>query len=616
MAQQPSAQGIASLFRGNPAPLQQRIQQEQQGKPGLPPDLHELMALNIVTNETDAMAKQKAMDQLAQMQGPQGKPPTVMDSVREQARQKMEAQAVQAQQQQQGLQALMQQVKSPQIPEGTPQPEAQPQGIDDLPVEFGLAGGGIVAFQSGGQSLNERAARQREEKGSIYDPFFGLPEEERERLRAEASLKAAQDRARESAALVESNAAGLASTAQAKIADLEKNRESLIRQYGAKQYAQAVERAQKDVGAAGARGSELMAQQAQKNQARVAEATPVPKPAAPTAADNRGALNAADAAVRSAPPAPRPVADLKALAEQKRQRPPRPPVEEAAPTPAASSVMPPPQSEVNRFLTEEFQRDPQAGAANKETMYGSRVGPYDPTQRDAMIKQLQDERARQVGPQDSFGQLMEYLGQIAATPRGMTSFEAGAAGARGVRGLDEQRAQKRFDLGAKIIEQEQGKLDGARAYAKELYGVGDKEFDRIYNAKLEAAKRISTDEMEARKLAQQEALKELELKQQATLRREEMRSNEKIAGMRGAGGVGGAADRQQLAELKALQTQYTNQMKTTFNKAERAALQTKLSAVEAAITKMAGLDTMEPAPGAGSLGGTSLKYNPATGKIE
>jgi len=89
--QQPSAQGIASLFRGNPAPLQQRIQQEQQGKPGLPPDLHELMALNIVTNEKDAMAKQQALSQLAQMQGPQGKPPTVMESVQEQARQKMSA---------------------------------------------------------------------------------------------------------------------------------------------------------------------------------------------------------------------------------------------------------------------------------------------------------------------------------------------------------------------------------------------------------------------------------------------------------------------------------------------------------------------------------------------
>jgi hypothetical protein len=568
--------------------------------------------LNIVTNETDAMAKQKAMDQLAQMQGPQGKPPTVMDSVREQARQKMQAQAMQAQQQQQGLQALMQQAPPGPVPEGTQFAEAQPQGIDDLPVEFGLAGGGIVAFQKGGD--------EGEKYETPYDRMNRENREEAERKKREPTkpldAQAAEDRAAV-ASLLETLRGG-SETAGRAIADVA----TMIPRGLVGAYDTAVVRPMRAAGVDAAYLSpkltpegaspESMTPFTDVKRAREAkkDAAATPKMTSPQPTEQTY--------VRKAGPMPaeKPIADLKALAEQKRQRPPRPPVEEAAPTPAASSVMPPPQSEVNRFLTEEFQRDPQAGAANKETMYGSRVGPYDPTQRDAMIKQLQDERARQVGPQDSFGQLMEYLGQIAATPRGMTSFEAGAAGARGVRGLDEQRAQKRFDLGAKIIEQEQGKLDGARAYAKELYGVGDKEFDRIYNAKLEAAKRISTDEMEARKLAQQEALKELELKQQATLRREEMRSNEKIAGMRGAGGVGGAADRQQLAELKALQTQYTNQMKTTFNKAERAALQTKLSAVEAAITKMAGLDTMEPAPGAGSLGGTSLKYNPATGKIE
>jgi 3-methyladenine DNA glycosylase Tag len=59
----------------------------------------------------------------------------------------------------------------------------------------------------------------------------------------------------------------------------------------------------------------------------------------------------------------------------------------------------------------------------------------DNSQRDAMIKQLQAERDRQVGPQDSYGQLMEYLGQIAATPRGLSSFGAGAAGVRGINAL-------------------------------------------------------------------------------------------------------------------------------------------------------------------------------------
>jgi hypothetical protein len=281
--------------------------------------------------------------------------------------------------------------------------------------------------------------------------------------------------------------------------------------------------------------------------------------------------------------------------------------------------MPPPQSDADRILAERMMQDPQVAAANKEMMYGSRVGAPDTTQRDAMIKQLQGERDRQSGPKDQWGQLMEYLGQISAAPNGMSSFQAGATGARGVRGLEEQRAQKRFDLGTKIIEQEQGKIDGARAYAKELYGVGEKEFDQIFKAQYEAAKQVSNNETETRKMAQQETLKLLELKQQAELRREEMVKDIRVANIGAAArtsGAGGGADKQQLAELKALQTQYTNQMKTTFNKAERAALQTKLGAVEAAITKMAGLDTMLPAPGAAGPGGTSLKYNPATGKIE
>lgn len=150
--QQPSAQGIASLYRGNPQPLQQVIQKEQQAKPGLPPDLQKLLALQIVNNEKDSVAAQQAMQQLQQMGGGQGQPPTVMQSLQQQAQQKMQAQAMQAQRQQQGLQALAQRAPNGPVPEGTPQPEAQPeaQGIDQLPAEFGMAGGGIVAFAGGG----------------------------------------------------------------------------------------------------------------------------------------------------------------------------------------------------------------------------------------------------------------------------------------------------------------------------------------------------------------------------------------------------------------------------------------------------------------------------------
>jgi len=103
-----SAQGIASLYRGNPQPLQQSIQKDQQAKPGLPPDLQKMLALQIVTNEKDSVAAQKAMEQLQQMSGGQGgKPPTVMASLQQQAQQKLQARAQQARQQaeQRGLPA-------------------------------------------------------------------------------------------------------------------------------------------------------------------------------------------------------------------------------------------------------------------------------------------------------------------------------------------------------------------------------------------------------------------------------------------------------------------------------------------------------------------------------
>jgi hypothetical protein len=113
----------------------------------------------------------------------------------------------------------------------------------------------------------------------------------------------------------------------------------------------------------------------------------------------------------------------------------------------------------------------------------------------------------------------------------MSSFEAGAAGARGVRGLEEQRAQKRFDLGSKIIEQEQGKIDASRQYAKEVYGVGEKEYDRIFKEKYEAVGRVGTTEMERKKLAQQAALKELELQQE--MKRKEMEIEQRKAEEKG-----------------------------------------------------------------------------------
>ena len=94
MIGQPSVNQLASMFMGNPGPLQAKVDQEMQGQPPgkLPSDLRNLLALQIVTNEADANKRNAAMQQLQQMgtQGPQGEPPTVAQNLQQQAKQKLQ----------------------------------------------------------------------------------------------------------------------------------------------------------------------------------------------------------------------------------------------------------------------------------------------------------------------------------------------------------------------------------------------------------------------------------------------------------------------------------------------------------------------------------------------
>lgn len=132
-----------------------------------------IAAAELKRRESEGM-----MDQLAKgaAQGPQ---PTVKDQLEE----KM------------GIMALMGQAQPPQRPQ-IPQPgapEQQPQaegGIDNLPVKedmFGMAGGGIVAFQSGG--VSPEFGGYAVEGTSVNPLYFGKSEEEK---KAEAARKLLQ----------------------------------------------------------------------------------------------------------------------------------------------------------------------------------------------------------------------------------------------------------------------------------------------------------------------------------------------------------------------------------------------------------------------------------------
>ena len=162
----------------------------QQYANGMNPEIPPYLALGELQRR-ELSAKQMANQGGAS--GPQ-------QSVKEQVEQKAGLMELQKMQQQQMAQRQIQPRGPMPAPAGIPQPEAQPEtmmargGLAGVPMRrdmFEYAGGGIIAFADGGPpTMNERAAKQMEEKGSIYDKYFGLPKKERERRRLEDRLKA------------------------------------------------------------------------------------------------------------------------------------------------------------------------------------------------------------------------------------------------------------------------------------------------------------------------------------------------------------------------------------------------------------------------------------------
>jgi hypothetical protein len=146
---------IAQTYMGNPSALQNNIQKEQQQKAAIMPDFAKLLALGTVTSQKDEAQKAMALQQLAQLQAqsPTGKPPTIFEQIQQKAAQ---------------MAAMRNQQAQPQQPQGLPGLASDEtvqaaqgghirRGIDHLPTNFKFGGGGIVAFQKGGEPPEEPA---------------------------------------------------------------------------------------------------------------------------------------------------------------------------------------------------------------------------------------------------------------------------------------------------------------------------------------------------------------------------------------------------------------------------------------------------------------------------
>ena len=136
MFTQPSVNQIASTYATQPAPLARKVDQDKKQNGGIPKDLRQLMALNDIAEGKEAMGIQQALQIPTNM-------PTVAQNTQQLAQQALQARMMQMAREQQRLQQ-----KPPILPDGTPQPKEQPQGIDALATNVGeaYAEGGIIGF--------------------------------------------------------------------------------------------------------------------------------------------------------------------------------------------------------------------------------------------------------------------------------------------------------------------------------------------------------------------------------------------------------------------------------------------------------------------------------------
>jgi len=157
-------QQTADAYRGKPQMLQQKYAQNQQ--------LIDLLALQKLKSD-----KEEASRQMALSMGSQGKPPTIADQRESQVLDMTKKEVIDEQagimqnkmkQMQDAQRKVLQSAGAPPMPgQATPQPQQPPSaGLAGLaaPNIQGMAGGGIVAFDQGGQAGEEEARRAMEQR--------------------------------------------------------------------------------------------------------------------------------------------------------------------------------------------------------------------------------------------------------------------------------------------------------------------------------------------------------------------------------------------------------------------------------------------------------------------
>ena len=559
----------------------------QQYANGMNPEVPPYLALGELQRREIAQ-KQMATAQ-GGMQGPQ-------PSVKEQVEQKAGLMAAQGLQQQQAMQQMAQPRGPMPAPAGVPQPEAQPQpeammaggGLARAPVNFNFQHGGIVAFEEGG-------------KASKYEtPYDRMNRKNRGELTEEEQKK--RDMIEALIAQIPTDKNTVEGGERVSGNDLERNLRNTAMALPGASAARALS------GSLGAGRGVAAGLAALPDRSEAAPQMPqAARPAAP-APDNRRMLNQADAALRSAPATPpAPIADLKALAEQKqRQQGPRPAPAAAAPQAAPGGQ----ESELSRLAMEALRNPAKAmtpeEALAREGKLAAGYGldkPFGEEERGLLAAMKQRQAQYAAGrPSAELGAVLRGFGQ-----------GYGGAGAAGERASQEtfnaDMAHQREMLNA-INALNKTNLETGRERYKtsgNLFGESQKSTDAANRERMQSLGQMSTAEANRKTQERGQDLNYKSAMSQVNVMA--ARNNMELSANQKAMIADKALDNVN-ATLKA-------NMKLQIEAGKNpAVMQQLLKAETERLMAAAGGTTMPAAPGAASPGGTSLKYNPKTGKIE
>jgi hypothetical protein len=460
---EPSVNQISSAYLGNPGALQQKVQQEQKANPGLPPDLRDLLALQDIQQQKAAFQRQQAMNQQ--------NPPTVAEQLVQAVQQPAQGMPQGMSQMPQGMPQGIAQGMPQTMPQGMPRPNP---GITQLPSNIGqhMAGGGIVAFAEGDDVKMPPGEEATSTAGNLFNDIKDFFQ------RQQAQSLEAQQRNREGNEL------------RRKISQTTP---------GFFEKLTPTERSERE-----AQLAELTSQMKNVRSAPVDASIETPdysgKPTRRSDYEPTSISNLPPSAVSANIARPRPTATQNVSAGPQ-ENPLRDYVSSlSAPAAAAQPSL---EQQIKQFYENSFKVSPEEAEAKRRKEHAEQVGNVDTSQYDRLMAEYENRKKQLEAPKAGMDALLEYLGQVAATPRGRTWMESGSAAARSQNELNAQRQAQQFELTKQGLEAGQKKAEILRNEKKDIFNIGKTAYDEKYKQNFEIAKQYTQTAFEAEKLAKQ-----------------------------------------------------------------------------------------------------------------